>query len=165
MTKLVYFRSNYNWTRDYCKGKPDWLFIFADNTDRSSGGHPIPTDRPYIKKYGPGKRFPNVTTACIRGLVNAMPISTQRWYRPGATYEKGRWNDEDLKEFIEVIDDEINEIKNYVIEYKPTHVVLPPNGLFNSRISDISMERCPKIFDALRTRLDALADWINNLEA
>lgn len=165
MTKLVYFRSNYNWTRDYCKGKPDWLFLFADNTDRNSGRNLIPENRPYIKKYGPGKHFPNVTTACIRGLENAMPISTQKYYHGPFKGESGRWQDEDLELFCGVIDDEIKEIKKYILEHKPLYVVLPPNGFFNSRISAISVERVPKLFDALKTRLNELQEFIVSLEA
>lgn len=149
-----------SYDREYAKRHPDWLFIFADNTDRDSGTHLINPDRPYIKKYGIGKHFPNVTSACIRGVVNAMPISTQRYYHPGAKGVAGRWKDKDIKEFTDTIEDEIKDIKKYILESNPKEVILPANGLFNSRISAITIDRVPKIFRVLKSQLDDLEEFI-----
>ena len=38
--------------------------------------------RDSARTYGLGKMFPNATAAIIRGMDNAMPVSTQHWYDP-----------------------------------------------------------------------------------
>ena len=68
------------WSRDEAIANPNILYVFTDNTDRDSGKGIISDDTWYAKKYGCGHHFPTVTSAVIRGLNNARPISTQRWY-------------------------------------------------------------------------------------
>ena len=52
--------------------------------------------------------FPNATAAIIRGMDNAMPVSTQHCYDPstGRTRDSGRWNDSDIDDFKKIIDAE-----------------------------------------------------------
>ncbi len=71
------------WTRKEASGRPDVLFLFTDNTDRDSGKGVIDRNSPYYRRYGDGEHdlhYPTVTAAVLRGLPNAMPVSTQRWY-------------------------------------------------------------------------------------
>jgi hypothetical protein len=84
------------------------LYVFGDNTNRTSGSNPISNDSKYARAYGLGKMFPNATAAIIRGMDNAMPVSTQHWYDPstGRTRDAGRWNDSDIEDFKKVIDAE-----------------------------------------------------------
>lgn len=101
-TSLIVESYNGNWTRAEAENDPESLYIFTDNTDRNSGGGLIdPTSR-YARKYGQGKHFPTRTQAVLRGLDNAMPLSTQRWYHNGAKGVSGRWNDSDFEEFKKV---------------------------------------------------------------
>lgn len=117
------------------------MYIFTDNTDRDSGKSLIPDDSWYSAKYGKGKHYPKVTTALIRGLENAYPITTQHWYNSEHNGLTGRWNDEDIEEFKKVIDDDFEEIYKNANKFK--RIVFPFQGIFNSKISNISDSRTP----------------------
>lgn len=123
------------------------LYIFTDNTDRDSGKGEIPEESWYSKKYGSGKHYPKVTSAHIRGLDNAYPITTQRWYNKEHKGLFGRWNDEDLEEFRKVINDDFDEIKSNMGNYD--RIVFPVGGIFNSKIADISKNRVPALYEFL----------------
>jgi hypothetical protein len=77
----------------------------------------------------------------IRGLENAYPITTQHWYNPEHKGLTGRWNDEDIEEFKKVIDDDFDEIYKHAKEFK--QIIFPFQGIFNSKISNISDSRTP----------------------
>ena len=47
------------------------------NADRNSGHNLISDEYEYAQKYGVGHHYPNIATAVIRELNNAVPISTQ----------------------------------------------------------------------------------------
>ena len=137
------------------------LYIFTDNTDRTSGS----TENVggwYAEKYGDGLSFGTVnnpTTAVIRGLDNAYPISTMKWFykNHGVSVNDARWTDNDLVEFIAVIDDEINTIKNVMRSGKYTKIVTPQgDGFFNSKISNITPERTPELYKYLSEKLKEL---------
>lgn len=161
MTKLIY--ASWLISRDEARRMRNNLYLFGDNKDRNSGHNPIPEGRPYCRKYGKGKHFPTMTSAVLRGLNNSMPVCTQHWYHGTLKGTNGRWTDEDFDEFKSVVDDEFEDIKNYIKENNPAYVVLPKNGFFNSKISDISIERVPKIFEYLKSKLDELDNFIANL--
>jgi len=116
------------------------LFIFTDNTDRDSGSGLIQPNTWYAKKYGEGLHFPTRTAAVIRGLDNSRPVSTQRWYNREKKGVTGRWNDSDINEFKQVIDSEFDDIHQEWNTGKYNSIVFPSeDGLFNGKISDISM--------------------------
>jgi hypothetical protein len=139
-----------NWSRQEAQNNPNILYVFTDNTDRDSGSGRIPDDSWYSKKYGIGHHFPTMTAAVIRGLNNARPISTQRWYHQGAKGETGRWTDADIEEFKPVIRDELQEIVNEFNTGKYDTIMFPDgDGLFNTRISNITKQRTPQLYQAL----------------
>lgn len=139
-----------NWSRQEAKNNPKILYVFTDNTDRDSGSGIIPADSWYSKKYGAGHHFPTMTAAVVRGLDNSRPISTQRWYHQGAKGTTGRWTDADLEEFKKVIREELQEIVNEFNTGKYDTIMFPDgDGLFNTRISNISKTRTPKLYQAL----------------
>lgn len=153
---------NGNWTRQAVANDPSTLYIFTDNTDRNSGSGVIPADSWYSKKYGAGHHFPTMTTAVIRGLDNARPISTQRWYHYGAKGITGRWNDGDFNEFKKVIDDEFEEILKEWNTGKYKTIMFPQgDGLFNARISNISIGRTPKLYQYLYSKYQNLINTVN----
>ena len=153
---------NGNWTRQAVANDPSTLYIFTDNTDRNSGSGVIPADSWYSKKYGAEHHFPTMTTAVIRGLDNARPISTQRWYHYGAKGITGRWNDEDFDEFKKVIDDEFEEILKEWNTGKYKTIMFPQgDGLFNARISNISETRTPKLYQYLYSKYQNLINTVN----
>ena len=152
-----------NWTRQEVNDNPDVLYVFGDNTNRTSGSNPISNDSKYARTYGLGKMFPNATAAIIRGMDNAMPVSTQHWYDPatGRTRDAGRWNDSDIDEFKKVIDAEFQAIKDEWDTGKYRKIYLPSTGLSNSKISQITEARTPVLFKYLYDKTADLAKYVS----
>lgn len=152
-----------NWTRQEVNDNPDVLYIFGDNTNRTSGNNPISNDSKYARAYGLGKMFPNETAAIIRGMDNAMPISTQHWYDPstGRTRDAGRWNDSDIEDFKKIIDAEFQAIKDEWDTGKYRKIYLPSTGLSNGKISQITEARTPVLFKYLYDKTADLAKYVS----
>ena len=143
-----------NWTRREAARDPESLYIFTDNTDRDSGKGLIDPMSKYAQKYGKNKHYPTMTQAVLRGLDNAMPLSTQRWYHEGAKGVTGRWTDADFAEFKKVIDAEIEDIVKEWNTGKYKRIVIgSADGFFNTEISNISMERTPILYKYLQRKL------------
>lgn len=139
-----------NWTRQEVLANPNILYVFTDNTDRDSGSGVIPENSWYSRKYGTGHHYPTMTAAVIRGLENARPISTQRWYHQGAKGTTGRWTDNDVFEFTNVVRDELNEILREFSTGKYNTIMFPDgDSLFNTRISNITRQRTPILYNTL----------------
>lgn len=152
-----------NWTRQEVNDNPDVLYVFGDNTNRTSGSNPISNDSKYATTYGLGKMFPNATAAIIRGMDNAMPVSTQHWYDPstGRTRDAGRWNDSDIDDFKKVIDAEFQAIKDEWDTGKYRKIYLPSTGLSNGKISQITEARTPVLFKYLYDKTVDLAKYVS----
>lgn len=152
-----------NWTRQEVNDNPDVLYIFGDNTNRTSGSNLISNDSKYARTYGLGKMFPNATAAVIRGMDNAMPVSTQHWYDPstGRTRDAGRWNDSDIDDFKKVIDAEFQAIKDEWDTGKYRKIYLPSTGLSNGKISQITEARTPMLFKYLYDKTVDLAKYVS----
>lgn len=152
-----------NWTRQEVNDNPDVLFVFGDNTNRTSGSNPISNDSKYARTYGLGKMFPNTTAAIIRGMDNAMPVSTQHWYDPttGRTRDAGRWNDSDIDDFKKIIDAEFQAIKDEWDTGKYRKIYLPSTGLSNGKISQITEARTPVLFKYLYDKTVDLAKYVS----
>lgn len=152
-----------NWTRQEVNDNPDVLYVFGDNTNRTSGSNPISNDSKYARTYGLGKMFPNTTAAIIRGMDNAMPVSTQHWYDPttGRTRDAGRWNDSDIDDFKKIIDAEFQAIKDEWDTGKYRKIYLPSTGLSNGKISQITEARTPVLFKYLYDKTVDLAKYVS----
>ena len=152
-----------NWTRQEVNDNPDVLYVFGDNTNRTSGNNPISNDSKYARTYGLGKMFPNTTAAIIRGMDNAMPVSTQHWYDPttGRTRDAGRWNDSDIDDFKKVIDAEFQAIKDEWDTGKYRKIYLPSTGLSNGKISQITEARTPALFKYMYDKTADLAKYVS----
>ena len=152
---------------------PDYLYIFTDNTDRTSGGEEI-DDGWYAKKYGKGGygTVKNPTSAVIRGLPNAAPISTMKWFykvHEGETIRSSRWTDDDFEEFKTVIDDEIEDIKKLWREGNFKGIKLPKGGVMtkigvgkDKRIAQLNIRRVPKLYEYLSRKMAELAEYVND---
>ena len=158
--------------RHTAENNSDVLYIFTDNTDRDSGSGVISDDSWYAKEYGKGLHYPTKTSAVVRGLDNARPISTQRYYHEGAKGETGRWNDSDFEEFKKVIDKEFNDIFEAWNSGKYKHIFIPfvsnsdgsyGNGILNGKISQLTKERTPKLFDYLQDKLMELNEMLQGV--
>ena len=152
MAKIVRADSFYN--RNAVEKDVKSMYIFTDNTDRDSGKNEIPDDSWYAARYGTGKHYPKVTSALIRGLNNAYPITTQRWYNKEHRGIFGRWTDDDFEEFKKVIDADFELIYQNMDKYD--RIVFPFGGIFNSKIADISKSRVPKLFQYLLEKCKTL---------
>lgn len=152
-----------NWTRQEVNDNPDVLYVFGDNTNRTSGSNPISNDSKYARTYGLGKMFPSATAAIIRGMDNAMPVSTQHWYDPstGRTRDAGRWNDSDIDDFKKIIDAEFQAIKDEWDTGKYRKIYLPSTGLSNGKISQITEARTPVLFKYLYDKTVDLAKYVS----
>ena len=161
------------WTREEVENDPRTLYIFTDNTDRTSGGEEI-GDGWYAEKYGKGGfgTVNNPTSAVIRGLPNAAPISTMKWFyrEHGVSVEQARWVDADLEEFKEVIDDEIEQIKQLWDSGNFDSIELPQNGIFGKSIksdkdrsiSRLTATRTPKLYQYLNKKLQELSEYVQD---
>lgn len=161
------------WERDEVENDPRTLYIFTDNTDRTSGGEEI-GDGWYAEKYGKGGfgTVNNPTSAVIRGLPNAAPISTMKWFykEHGVSVEQARWTDSDLEEFKEVIDDEIEQIKQLWDSGNFDSIELPQNGIFGKsiksdkdrNISRLTATRTPKLYQYLNKKLQELSEHVQD---
>lgn len=147
-------RSTELYTREKVSQDKDSMYIFTDNTDRDSGKSLIPLTSWYVKKYGLNKHYPTMTTALIRGLDNAYPITTQHWYNKMYKGPTGRWTDEDFEEFKKVIDDDFEEIYQNAKRFK--QIVFPIGGIFNSTISQLNSVRTPKLYKYLLEKCKTL---------
>ena len=144
-------------TRDSAKKDVKTLYIFTDNTNRDSGSEVIPDDSWYAQKYGKGLHYPTRTTAVVRGLDNARPVSTQRYYKKGEDYKKNRWFDKDIEEFKKVVDAEFEDIFEAWRSGNYDRIVIPDgDGFFNAGISDISKDRVPEIEAYLESKIQEL---------
>lgn len=140
------------WTRNEVAADTKRLYVFTDNTDRTSGKGVIDRDSEYYRRYGDGTNdlyYPKTTAAVLRGLDNAVPVSTQRWYHDGAKGETGRWNDADAEEFRRVVSEEFAVIREKVASGAYEKVVFPEGGLFGGKISAITEERVPVLHGIL----------------
>ena len=143
--KLV--KSLLKYTITMVKKTPEIMYIFTDNCDRTSGKTNIPDSSEYSKRFGKkGLRHPSTTSAILRGLSNAYPITTQKHYVPGSKCKEGNWTDDDFEEFKKVIDDDFEHIKKACKEKGYKTIIFPINGVLNGKISNITIERTPKLF-------------------
>lgn len=154
------------WTREEAAADVRTLYVFTDNTDRDSGKGVISRDSAYFRrfwKFGSDAElhYPTMTAAVVRGLDNAMPVSTQRWYHEGAKGESGRWTDNDVAEFKDVVSREFQYIRSEWRTGQYDRIMFPDgDGLFNGKISAITPERTPLLYVALKEEYDNLVKYV-----
>ena len=161
------------WTRESAEKDQETLYIFTDNTDRDSGSGEVPADSWYAQRYGQGHHYPNATTARIRGLNNARPISTVKWFyrnHQGVSHPKynrtseALWHDKDFEEFKKVVDAEFADILAEWKTGKYKRIMFPQgDGLFNGEISAITKERTPKIYEYLQKKYQELQQQVQQV--
>lgn len=141
--KLV--RSVSNYTRSSVKKDKDRIYIFTDNCDRTSGKNKISKDSSYLKRFKKDEAcYPSVTSAIIRGLENAYPVTTCKAY--SKTQYNRLWTDDDFNEFKKIIDKDFEEIKKACIEKEPKEIIFPIRGILNGNYSKITYDRTPTLY-------------------
>jgi hypothetical protein len=114
--------SNEKYTRASVEADKDYMYIFTDNNHRTSKPNSdtenVDKNGWYYKKYKVTTTKPihfgslhNPTSAVIRGLNNAYPISTMSAYGVN-------WKTTELDLFKAVIDHEIAQIRKDLVKFK-----------------------------------------------
>ena len=115
-----------NYTRQSVQNDVDSLYLFTDNAQRTSrpsaNEENVDKNSWYYKKYKSQTNKPihfgstsNPTSAVIRGLNNAYPISTMSAYGTN-------WTDSNFELFKQTIDDEIAQIKKDLSKFSKVKI-------------------------------------------
>lgn len=135
------------------------LYLFPDNAHREGGTQPISDKSEYAKKYGTGLKFPAKGASRLRGLNNALPISTKKTKMDSSNDESGRWTDAEFDQFRAVIDDEFATIKAALDSGKYRKVSVEGFGgkaFLGNETSGITEARTPKLHAYLKAKLEEL---------
>lgn len=138
-------RSHSKYNRKKVSEVKDAIYVFTDNCDRTSGKLNIPDDSSYSKRFGKTDlKYPTVTSAVIRGLENAFPVTTCKCY----TSKKSEriFHDEDFEEFKKLVDADFETIKNACIDRGIDTIIFPMTGILNGSYSDITRTRTPLLY-------------------
>ena len=117
------------WTRKDVENNPDKVFLFGDNFEDAETGY-----------------VPSSTQAVIRGLPNAIGISTKN---DRGTKESSYLTDADFNTFKQRVDEQIQKAKE-----SGKTIVLPEDGIGTGKAQ--LKERAPKLFEYLQQELDKL---------
>ena len=155
--KGLYYSDKYN--RDEVEADADTLYVYTDNTDKTSSA--VKGGAIYGSKN-------NTTSAVIRGLPNAFPITTMKYFyklHNMRSYEQARFTDKDAKDFGKLVEKEFNNIYKALKDGKFKRVVFPgdADGLFNSKIANISKERTPELYGILQYHLREFRGKVSEL--
>lgn len=147
-----------NWTRKEAESTLDWLYIFTDNLNRTSGGN-IGLYTTYEKIFRKGTAapplYPNKTQAVLRTLENAAPITTMK------DQYKTQFTDLDLPQFTSNISIEISYIKALLRTGLYKGLIISNSQFGNGSISKMK-DTAPLCWALLNKRLLELG--INNSE-
>lgn len=141
-----------NFSRTSVQNDPDYIYLFTDNSNRTSGSNLIDPNSWYAQKYGITSKYPTKTQAVIRGLDNAFPITTM------VDQNKTQWSDDNFDEYVKLIDSEINDIKNALDTGK--YKGIKYSGVFGDGTYSKIKDNAPKIWEYLNNKL--LEIGINN---
>lgn len=114
------------WFREGATRSPNSMYLYGENCDYTSGTSPIDTtnssDR--IKALFTGKNYPMTTQAVVRGLDNAFPIITKKGHKTDEFFDD---TDDDVNKYVELIERDVKEIKEYSKDFD---TLLIPEGGF-----------------------------------
>ncbi len=92
------------------------LYIFTENCELTSGNNLIQfSGNPVVDQLYAGKRFPNMSQAVIRGLGNALPITTKKGQYSGQFFTD---LPRDFALFTSIVDADIARIVSESTKYK-----------------------------------------------
>ena len=141
------YQCKYN--REKVKNDNKNMYIFIDNKDRD-GGHLLISNKSwYAKKYGINKHYPTRTSASIRGLDNAYPITLKH-------FNDVLWINEDIEEFKKTIDADFDTIYNNIDRYE--NIIIPFNADAN-----ISKENTSILYEYFIKKWNELYNKISNI--
>lgn len=141
-----------DFSRTSVQNDPDYIYLFTDNANRTSGSNLVDPNSWYAQKYGITSKYPTKTQAVIRGLNNAFPITTM------IDQNKTQWSDDNFDEYVKLIDSEINDIKDALNTNK--YKGIKYSGTFGDGTYSKIKDNAPKIWEYLNNKL--LEVGINN---
>jgi len=134
-------------TRESVKNDSDYIYLFTDNAERTSGSNLVDPNSWYADAYGKSKKFPTMTQAVIRGLNNAFPITTM------VDDKRTQWTDDKFKEFQKEIDHEIRQIQESILDEGFKGIKFSAENPFGQgKISNMK-QTAPKIWNYLNQKL------------
>lgn len=120
-------------TRKDVENDPEWLYIFTDNLNRTSGSALVPDDCWYRRHFNVIQCcYPSETLAVMRGLPNAYPISTMR------TQFRNQIMEVPLNIVRRIWDHEIDLIIEALKSGNYKGIVVPPSRIGKGRYSNLS---------------------------
>jgi hypothetical protein len=135
-----------NFTRESVKKDSDYMYLFTDNSKRTSGSNKIIPNW-YTDKYKIQGNYPTMTQAVIRGLENAFPITTM------VDDRRTQWKDSQFEEYKSIIDSEIDEIHDSIQDGDFKGIKFSGlNPFGKGKISNMK-ESAPKIWNYLNQKL------------
>ena len=144
-TEIIPLTESERFTRESAEKDKDYLYLFTDNSGRTSGSGTIDPNSWYAKKYGASKKYASKTQAVARGLENAYPITTM------VDDKRTQWDDKDFDKYKEIIDDEIDTIKKALPNYKG--IKFGAEMPFGKGAISNMKESAPKIWNYLNQKL------------
>lgn len=134
-------------TRQSVEADKEYIYLFTDNAGRTSGNNPIPQNTPYSNKYGNGLKYPTITQAVIRGLVNAYPITTM------VDDRRTQWTDAGFEKYSKIIDSEIDDIKAALASGSFKGIKYSDLGQFGKGNISNMKNSAPKLWDYMNQKL------------
>lgn len=136
--------SGEKWTRAEVEKDTDWLYIFTDNTARTSGSNRGDELSLYgitfVSPYG--FCYPWKTQAVIRGLDNSCPITTM------VNQSGKQWTDDRKVEYASILQKELEYIKLRLKNGNFKGIIFAPREFGNGEISNMK-DSAPHCFAML----------------
>jgi alkylated DNA repair dioxygenase AlkB/predicted NAD-dependent protein-ADP-ribosyltransferase YbiA (DUF1768 family) len=143
--KIIPLNKSQRFTRESVEKDSEYIYLFTDNAERTSGSQLVADESRYSAIYGQGKKYPTSTQAVIRGLDNAFPITTM------VDDKRTQWTDDKFKEFKQEIDSEITIIKMNLVNFKG--IKFSAEMPFGKGAISNMKDSAPKIWNYLNTKL------------
>jgi hypothetical protein len=149
---VIPLNESQRFTRQSVSQDTDYIYLFTDNAQRTSGNNLISDSSRYSAIFGLGKKYPGMTQAVIRGLNNAFPITTM------VDDKRTQWTDDKFEDFKTEIDSEIKLIKNNLKDFKG--IKFSAEMPFGKGVISNMKDSAPKIWNYLNIKLAEIG--INN---
>ena len=119
------------------------IYVFADNFKRTSGYNNVgQSDNPRTDKLYLGKKFPTQTQAVIRGLPNALPITTKFGFHPNEVWHDGSMLGYNLSsDMIEQMGNKVLNVKSNYDIFK--QVITMDIARIHDQYKDLTNKRIP----------------------
>jgi hypothetical protein len=134
-------------TRESVEKDNEYIYLFTDNANRTSGNNLVDPNSWYADAYGKNSKFPTKTQAVIRGLNNAFPITTM------VDEQRTQWTDDKFNAFTKEIDHEIRQIQESILDEGFKGIKFSAEMSFGKGAISNMKNTAPKCWNYLNTKL------------